>query len=92
METRPINSNSNFLASTIADEISGKLFGPDNLFTGIFNTLGDSNCGDMIIRHWINEEGIRIAFKKGVSGIITQDAREGATESGHKIWNIFNFS
>ncbi|MDO8870454.1 MAG: Mur ligase family protein [Methanobacteriaceae archaeon] len=80
METRHINYNSNFLASTIADNISGKLFGPDNLFTGIFNTLGDSNCGDIIIRHWINEEGIRIAFKKGVSGIITQDAREGATE------------
>ncbi|MDO9044859.1 MAG: Mur ligase family protein, partial [Methanobacteriaceae archaeon] len=80
METHPINSNSNLLASTIADKISGELFGPDNLFTGIFNTLGDSSFGDIIIRHWIDEEGIRIAFKKGVSGIITQDAREEATD------------
>jgi UDP-N-acetylmuramoyl-L-alanyl-D-glutamate--2,6-diaminopimelate ligase len=84
METSPSNHNSHFLASTIAENISGKLYGPDNLFTGIFNTLGDSNSGDMVIRHWINEDGIKIASKRGISGIITQDAREGAIESANK--------
>lgn len=87
METTPnsINStNSSIKASYIAKKISGKLFGPDNLFTGIFNTLGDSNSGDMVIRHWINEKGVEIAFKKGASGIITTDAREEAIASAIK--------
>lgn len=84
MENFPSNHNSHFLASIIAENISGKLYGPDNLFTGIFNTLGDSNSGDMVIRHWINEQGIEIASKRGVSGIITQDARGGAIESANK--------
>jgi len=83
METTPnsINStNSSIKASYIAKKVSGKLFGPDNLFTGIFNTLGDSNSGDLVIRHWINEQGVEMAAKKGVSGIITTDAREEAVE------------
>jgi UDP-N-acetylmuramyl tripeptide synthase len=87
METTPnsINStNSSIKASYIAKKISGKLFGPDNLFTGVFNTLGDSNSGDMVIRHWINEKGVEIAFKKGASGIITTDAREEAIASAIK--------
>ncbi len=87
MENTPNSTNSPtspIKVSSIAKKISGKLFGPDNLFTGIFNTLGDSNSGDMVIRHWINEQGVEIAFKKGASGIITTDAREGALDSAIK--------
>ncbi|HSO26304.1 MAG TPA: Mur ligase family protein [Methanobacteriaceae archaeon] len=80
METTPNSTNSSIRASNIAKNVSGKLFGPDNLFTGIFNILGDSNSGDMVIRHWINEQGVEMAAKKGVCGIITTDAREGAVE------------
>lgn len=83
METHFPDSNfsSHISLSAISEMISGELSGPDNVFTGVFNTLGDSNEGDIVIRHWINGEGIKIASSKGVSGIITQDPRDNAMET-----------
>jgi UDP-N-acetylmuramoyl-L-alanyl-D-glutamate--2,6-diaminopimelate ligase len=59
--------------TSLAKEISGKLIGPEKPFTGIFNILGDANPGDIVIRHWIDETGIKIAQDKDVCCIITQD-------------------
>lgn len=79
------STNSSIKASYVTKKVSGQLFGPDNIFTGIFNTLGDSNRGDLVIRHWINEKGVELAVKKGVSGIITADAREKSIELAIKL-------
>lgn len=59
----------------IAHEVSGKLFGQTARFRGIFTTLGGASRGDIVIRHWIDENGVKIALKKGVCCLITQDPR-----------------
>ena len=59
----------------IAERVSGKLRGPNRAFRGIFTTLGAAKAGDIVIRHWIDETGVKIASERGVSAIITQDLR-----------------
>lgn len=65
---------------SLAEAISGKIIGASefrspNGFTGIFNILKDSTEGDIVIRHWIDEKGIKIASTKNVACIITEDPR-----------------
>lgn len=67
-----------FTTVTLSNEISGKLYGPDRAFTGIFNTLGDSQVGDVVIRHWIDSNGIKMAHDRGVCSVITQELRGDA--------------
>lgn len=59
----------------IADKIQGELRGPDRRFDGIFTTLGNAREGDIVIRHWIDENGVRIGLEKGICAIITSDPR-----------------
>ncbi|MGZ7049592.1 MAG: Mur ligase family protein [Methanobacterium sp.] len=74
-----------FELSEIADEIDGKLKGPDKEMEGIFNILKDAKNGDVVIRHWIDEKGMEIASKKGVSCIITQNPRGNALDTAIKL-------
>lgn len=65
---------------SLARAISGNIVGASDFrspggFTGIFNILKDSSEGDIVIRHWIDEKGIKIASSKNVACIITEDPR-----------------
>lgn len=71
--------------SEIAKKIDGKLIGENKRITGIFNILKDSQKGDAVIRHWINETGVEIAAQKGVSCIITQNPKGSAIETAKKL-------
>lgn len=71
--------------SYIAKEIKGTLIGPDKSINGIFNFLNDAKEGDAVIRHWINEIGIEMAVKKGVSCIITQNPRNNAIKKAKEL-------
>ncbi|BAW31282.1 MAG TPA: Mur ligase family protein [Methanothermobacter sp.] len=62
----------------IADKIQGELKGPDRRFKGIFTTLGNAGEGDIVIRHWIDDNGVKMALEKGVCAIITANPRGGA--------------
>jgi UDP-N-acetylmuramoyl-L-alanyl-D-glutamate--2,6-diaminopimelate ligase len=72
-------------ASYLADKVNGKLIGPDEEISGIFNFLNTSKKGDAVIRHWIDEKGVEIAVSKGVSCIITQNPQGNAIETAKKL-------
>lgn len=72
-------------ALKIAELINGTLKGPDTVIKGIFNFLNDAKEGDAVIRHWINEKGIEIAAKKGVSCVITQNPKGSAVSTAEKL-------
>ena len=59
--------------SSLAKELNGKLIGPEKPLKGIFTFLNHAKPGDVVIRHWIDDKGVEIANKKGVSCIITQN-------------------
>ena len=66
--------------------IEGKLIGNDEFFsidgfTGKFTFLNDAHTGDIVIRHWIDETGIKIAFDKNIACLITQNPKGCAVES-----------
>lgn len=71
--------------SYLAGRVNGKLIGPDNEISGIFNFLNTSKKGDAVIRHWIDEKGVEIAVSKGVSCIITQNPQGSAIETAKKL-------
>lgn len=74
-----------FKVSKIAEKIEGKLKGPDKTMKGIFNVLKDAKNGDVVIRHWIDEKGIKIASKKGASCVITQNPKGNALETAEEL-------
>lgn len=70
---------------SLAEAISGKIVGASEFrspkgFTGIFNILKDSVEGDIVIRHWIDEKGVKIASTKNVACVITEDPRGNSIE------------
>ena len=71
--------------SSLAKELNGKLIGPEKPLKGIFTFLNHAKPGDFVIRHWIDDKGVEIANKKGVSCIITQNPREKAIEIAQKL-------
>ena len=71
--------------SIIAENIEGTLTGPNKKMDGIFNILKDAQKGDVVIRHWIDETGVKIASQKGVSCIITQNPKGNAVETAEKL-------
>ncbi len=71
--------------SCLADEVDGKLIGGNVSIKGIFNILKDSQRGDAIIRHRIDEKGVEIACEKHVSCIITQDISKQAIIQAQKL-------
>ncbi len=69
----------------LATECQGKLIGNNRTMNGIFNILKDAGDGDAVIRHWIDETGVKIASDKGASCIITQDARGDSIETAKEL-------
>ena len=74
----------------LANSINGKLIGNDDFFsidgfTGKFTFLNDSHTGDIVIRHWINDVGIQMAFQKNIACVITQTPKDGAVEMANKL-------
>ena len=53
----------------LVDILEGRLVGNDEYFsidgfTGKFTFLNDAHTGDIVVRDWVDEKGIAIAFKK----------------------------
>ena len=74
----------------LANSINGKLIGNDEFFsidgfTGKFTFLNDSHTGDIVIRHWINDTGIKMAFQKNIACVITQNPKDGAIEMAQRL-------
>lgn len=74
----------------LAKSIGGKLYGNVDFFsidgfTGKFTFLNDSHTGDIVIRHWINANGIKMAFDKNIACLITQTPKDGAIEEAEKL-------
>lgn len=74
----------------LTSSIEGKLVGNDEFlsidgFTGRFTFLNDAHTGDIVIRHWIDETGIEIAFDKNVACLITQTPKGDAVEIANKL-------
>ncbi|MDR2967875.1 MAG: UDP-N-acetylmuramyl peptide synthase [Methanobacteriaceae archaeon] len=72
------HNENKFTIKSLAKDISGTIvgakdFNSKNGFSGIFNVLSDSKEGDIVIRHWINEEGIKIANKNNIACLITEN-------------------
>lgn len=70
----------NLTTSYLAEKTDGKLIGDNIAITGIFNILKDSKKGDVVIRHRIDEIGVKMASEMGVSCIVTQDISKKAIE------------
>jgi UDP-N-acetylmuramoyl-L-alanyl-D-glutamate--2,6-diaminopimelate ligase len=71
--------------SYLADKINGELLGEDLPINGIFNILKDSKRGDVVIRHLIDENGVKIAYKKNVSCIVTHNISQNAVLKAQKL-------
>lgn len=74
----------------LAKDINGKLVGNDEFFsidgfTGKFTFLNDAHTGDIVIRHWINGDGVHIAFNKNIACLITQNPKDDAIEMAEKL-------
>jgi UDP-N-acetylmuramate--alanine ligase/UDP-N-acetylmuramoyl-L-alanyl-D-glutamate--2,6-diaminopimelate ligase len=76
--------------NSIAKSISGKIIrsnpkNNDKEFSGLFTVLNSAKKGDIVIRHWINGEGIKIANKKGILAIITENPLENSIEIAESL-------
>jgi len=77
--------DNNFTLESLAKYISGTIVGANDFyskdgFSGVFNVLSDSKEGDIVIRHWINEEGIKIANKKNIACLITENPQGNSVD------------
>ena len=77
--------DNNFTIESLAKDISGTIVGANDFyskkgFSGVFNVLNDSKEGDIVIRHWINEEGIKIASKKNIACLITENPQGNSAD------------
>ena len=71
--------------SYLAKKVRGNLIGNIKPVKGVFTFLNRAKPGDVVIRHWIDENGVAIALKKGVSCIITQNPTVKAVETSKKV-------
>jgi len=71
--------------SYVAKKIEGTIIGPDKNIDGIFNILKDAQKGDAVIRHWIDETGVKIAAQKVVSCVITQNPKGSAIKTAKEL-------
>ena len=74
----------------LARDIEGELVGNDEFFsidgfTGKFTFLNDAHTGDIVIRHWINDTGVKMAFNKNIACLITQTPKDCAIEMAEKL-------
>ncbi len=74
----------------LVEAVDGQLVGNDEYFsidgfTGRFTFLNDAHTGDIVIRHWINDRGVEIAFNKNIACLITQTPKDCAVEMAQKL-------
>ena len=74
----------------LVNAINGKLIGNNEFFsidgfTGKFTFLNDAHTGDIVIRLWINGDGIEMAFDKNIACLITQTPKDDAIEMAEKL-------
>ena len=74
----------------LADAVEGRIVGNDEFFsidgfTGRFTFLNDAHTGDIVIRHWINDAGIEMAFNKNIACLITQNPKDCAVETAERL-------
>ncbi len=74
----------------LVDFVEGELVGNDEFFSidgfsGRFTFLNDAHTGDIVIRHWINEIGIEMAFNKNIACLITQNPKDDAVEAAERL-------
>ncbi len=74
----------------LVELVNGKLIGNVDFFSidgfsGRFTFLNDAHTGDVVVRHWINGNGIAMAFKKNIACLITQTPKDGAIEMAEKL-------
>ncbi|MDR2624205.1 MAG: UDP-N-acetylmuramyl peptide synthase [Methanobrevibacter sp.] len=82
--------NMRLSVNSIAEAVSGRVIGnnfkgTDKEFSGLFTVLNSAKEGDIVIRHWINEKGVRMANEKGVLAIITENILENSIEIAEKL-------
>ncbi|MDR3290972.1 MAG: UDP-N-acetylmuramyl peptide synthase [Methanobrevibacter sp.] len=82
--------NKKFSINSIAEAVSGRVIGNnfeniDKDFSGLFTVLDSAKNGDIVIRHWINEKGVKMANEKGVLAIITENILENSIEIAEKL-------
>ena len=70
--------------------LEGRLVGNDEYFsidgfTGKFTFLNDAHTGDIVVRDWVDEKGIAIAFKKNAACFITKNPKNCAVEMAEKL-------
>lgn len=75
----------NITTLDLAEKIKGKLYGSNKEINGTFTFLNKASKNDIVIRHWINEKGIQIAFDKGVSCVITQNPQENTIKYAEEL-------
>ena len=69
----------------LSQKVQGKLIGENKKIDGIFNILKDSSEGDVVVRHWIDETGVKIGALKGVSCLVTQVLRGNALKKAREL-------
>ena len=74
----------------LVDILEGRLVGNDEYFsidgfTGKFTFLNDAHTGDIVVRDWVDEKGIAIAFKKNAACFITKNPKNCAIEMAEKL-------
>ena len=74
----------------LASSINGKLVGNDDFFSidgfsGKFTFLHDAHTGDIVIREWVDETGVEMAFNQNIACLITQNPKDGAIEEAERL-------
>lgn len=74
----------------LAEAVEGEIIGNDEFFsidgfTGKFTFLNNAHTGDIVIRHWIDGNGVGLAFKKNIACLITQTPKDGAIEEAKRL-------
>lgn len=74
----------------LAKYVDGKLVGNVAFFSidgfsGKFTFLNDAHTGDIVVRHWIDAEGVKMAFRKNIACLITRTPKDGAIEMAEKL-------
>ncbi|MDR2873464.1 MAG: UDP-N-acetylmuramyl peptide synthase [Methanobrevibacter sp.] len=76
--------------NSITKSISGRVIRSNTKnnnqeFSGLFTVLDSAKKGDIVIRHWINGKGIKIANEKDVLAIITENPLENSIELAESL-------
>ena len=72
----------------LASSINGKLVGNDDFFSidgfsGKFTFLHDAHTGDFVIREWVDDTGVEMAFNQNIACLITPEPRGNAIETAN---------